>query len=209
MTAVAMAATMRASKACAPHDETPEMRRTVSLVVRRAQQGDRDALRFLYVRYADNVRGYVRSIVHDDHQADDITQVVFAKLITVIVKYDERAVPFFGWLLRVARNAAIDHMRSSRMTPVADVHGTEDADADDDIDRRESLEAALATLPEKQRSVLLLRHLVGLSPSEIATLLGCSESSVHGLHHRGRRAMQCELTRLHAKPCTVPAPAAA
>ncbi|MCU1677983.1 MAG: polymerase, sigma-24 subunit, subfamily [Frankiales bacterium] len=195
---------MRASRVVgSPHNETPEMRRTVLLVVRRAKAGDRDALRFLYVRYAGNVSGYVRSIVRDHHEAEDITQLVFAKLITVIDRYDEGAVPFFGWLLRVAHNAAIDYLRSNRTIAVAEVHGTDDAGADDDTDRRESFAVALATLPEEQRSVVLLRHVVGLSPGEIAELLGRSESSVHGLHYRGRRALQCELTRLHARPCTL------
>ena len=43
-----------------------------------------------------------------------MTQQVFAKLITAIVKYDERGVPFFAWLVRLARNVAIDHLRANR-----------------------------------------------------------------------------------------------
>ncbi len=42
---------------------------------------------------------------------------VFAKLITTLGKYDERGVPFFAWLLRIARNVAIDHLRANRMLP--------------------------------------------------------------------------------------------
>ena len=53
----------------------------VSRAVKRAQSGDREALGFLYVRYADNIHGYVRSIVHDEHEAEDVTQQVFAKLM--------------------------------------------------------------------------------------------------------------------------------
>lgn len=182
------------------------MRRTVSLAVRRAKEGDRDALRFLYVRYAGNVREYVRSLVHDDYEAEDITQVVFAKLMTAIAKYDERAVPFLGWLLRVAHNAAIDQMRRIRATPVPEIHGSDEdtgsGSTDDINDCKESLAAALATLPVEQRNVVLLRHVFGLTPGEIAETLGRTESSVHGLHHRGRRALQVELTRLHTGPAT-------
>ena len=58
------------------------------------------------MRYADDVQRFVQSIVRDVHEAEDITQNVFAKLITAIEKYEERAVPFAGWLMRVARNAA-------------------------------------------------------------------------------------------------------
>lgn len=185
------------------------MRRTVSEAVRSAQAGDRDALRFLYIRYADNVRRYVRSIVRDDHDAEDITQLVFAKLMTAIVKYDERAVPFFSWLLRVAHNAAIDQLRSNRTAPVPEVYGADECARGDATDCRESLEAALSKLPEEQRSVVLLRHVVGLTPGEIAELMGRTESSVHGLHHRGRRALQVELTRTHTRPSTQAARTAA
>src|SRR4051795_7290909 len=71
-------------------DETPNDRRTVAMAVARGREGDREAIRFLYVRYSHNIYGYVRSIVHDEHEAEDITQHVFAKLMTVLVKYDER-----------------------------------------------------------------------------------------------------------------------
>jgi RNA polymerase sigma-70 factor (ECF subfamily) len=57
-------------------------------------------------------------------------------------------------------------------------------------------------LPYEQREVILMRHLVGLTPPEIATRMGRSESSIHGLHHRGRRALQQELRRLESAPAT-------
>jgi RNA polymerase sigma-70 factor (ECF subfamily) len=91
----------------------------VMRAVARAKEGDREAVRYLYLRYADNVYGYVRSIVRDDYEAEDITQQVFAKLIVVIHKYEPRAVPFSGWVLRLAHNAAIDHLRSRRAIPAA------------------------------------------------------------------------------------------
>src|ERR1700722_1730362 len=88
-------------------DESPETLRRVKLAVARAKEGDREALRFLYVEYSHNIYGYVCSIVHDEHLAEDVTQHVFAKLMTAVTKYDERGVPFFAWLLRMARNVAI------------------------------------------------------------------------------------------------------
>ena len=90
------------------------------MAVARAKEGDHEALRFLYVTYSHNIYGYVRSIVRDDHEAEDVTQHVFAKLMTTIVKYDDRGVPFFAWLLRLARNVAIDHLRANRLTPTED-----------------------------------------------------------------------------------------
>jgi RNA polymerase sigma-70 factor, ECF subfamily len=175
----------------------------VSLAVRRAQAGDREALGFLYARYADNVCGYVRSIVHDQHEAEDVTQHVFAKLIHVIGKYEERDVPFFAWILRVSRNVAVDHIRRQRAIPVEEVRAVDEGGGGpEDGERMNDLREALAMLPPDQREVLVLRHFAGLSPTEIAQRTGRTEGSVHGLHHRGRRALRAELASRGAAPAT-------
>lgn len=182
-------------------DESPAMARKVRLAVALAKEGDREAVRFLYTTYVHNVYGYVRSIVHDDHAAEDVTQHVFAKLMTAIVKYDERGVPFFAWLLRLSRNAAIDLLRADRLTPTEVVFNPEQSSGDD-LDQAETVRSALAMLPDEQREVVFLRYVVGLTPGEIANRMGRSEGSVHGLHHRGRRTLQRELTRLDSTPFT-------
>jgi RNA polymerase sigma-70 factor, ECF subfamily len=179
--------------------------RAVTLAVRRAQAGDRDALAYLYARYADNVCGYIRSVVRDHHEAEDLTQTVFVKLTRVIGKYQEREVPFFAWLLRVARNVALDHLRSNRSTPVEEVRGSDASVCDPSSSSPlRDLQEALDRLPQAQREVLVLRHIAGLSPMEIAQLTGRSEGSVHGLHHRGRRTLIDELTAMGASPSRSP-----
>jgi RNA polymerase sigma-70 factor, ECF subfamily len=182
-------------------DESTATRDKTRFAVARAKEGDRDALRFLYVSYSHNVYGYVRSIVRDDHEAEDVTQHVFAKLMTTIVKYDDRGLPFFAWLLRLARNVAIDHLRANRLTPTETVLDPR-ASSGADLDRLGTVRAALAALPEEQRRVVFLRHVVGLTPGEIADRMGRTEGSIHGLHHRGRQALQRELVRLESTPCT-------
>ncbi|HZC13790.1 MAG TPA: sigma-70 family RNA polymerase sigma factor [Thermoleophilaceae bacterium] len=164
------------------------------------KQGDRSALHFLYVRYADDVRGLVRSIVRDEHEAEDITHNVFAKLITAIHRYEPREVPFAAWILRVSRNAALDHLRASRQIPVEEVRTSDEAHEQAGFDRSQSLREAFNRLPQDQREVLVLRHIAGLSPGEIARRIGKTESSVHGLHHRGRSALQAALRELDAAP---------
>jgi RNA polymerase sigma-70 factor (ECF subfamily) len=183
-------------------ETSPEIERLVSRAVTRAKQGDRDAVRFLYMRYADNVYGYVRTIVRDHHDAEDVTQQVFAKLITAIAKYEQRGVPFVAWLLRMSHNVAVDAVRARRTTPAEEIFGPDDAICDDAPERARSLHAALAALPEDQRQVVVLRHVLGLSPVEIAEQLGRTNSSVYGLHHRGRRALCAELERLDSTPLT-------
>ncbi|HEY3970781.1 MAG TPA: RNA polymerase sigma factor [Solirubrobacteraceae bacterium] len=181
-------------------DDSPETARETRLAIARTKEGDRDALRFLYTRYSDNVYGYICSIVRDEQEAEDLTQHVFMKLITVIVQYQDHGIPFSGWLLRLSRNVALDHLRRRRPTPTEEVFGANELVDDDARDRARDLHSALAALPDEQRDVMVMRHVVGLSPPEIAEQMGRTESSVHGLHHRGRRALQEELRRLGSSP---------
>jgi RNA polymerase sigma-70 factor (ECF subfamily) len=168
--------------------------------ITRAKAGDPEGLHYLYVRYADDVLRFVTGMIRDHHEAEDITQSVFAKLMTAINKYEERAVPFDAWILRVARNAALDHLRAKRAIPTDEVRLTDTGRAQTALDRGRALRQALEDLPEDQREVLVLRHIVGLSPVEIAGTLDKSESSVHGLHHRGRRSLRANLVELEAAP---------
>lgn len=182
-------------------NESDETRERTRLAVARAKEGDPEALRYLYISYSQNIYGYVRSIVHDEHEAEDVTQHVFTKLMTSIVKYDDRGVPFFAWLLRLSRNVAIDHLRANRLTPTETVLDP-DSSRGADLDHAETVRAALAALPAEQRQVVILRHVMGYSPGEIADRMGRTESAIHGLHHRGRRALQRTLTQLDSTPST-------
>ena len=166
----------------------------------RARAGDLGGHRFLYMRYERDVYRYVRSIVRDDHDAEDVTQNVFAKLMSAVATYEEREVPFSAWILRIARNAALDWVRQRRAIPCEEVR--EERPADSGERALGSLREALAQVPEAQRHVLLLRHLVGLTPGEIAARLGKSEGSVHAMHHRGRATLKEALVRLDAAPAT-------
>lgn len=91
--------------------------RLVQRAVTCAKEGDPEGLHFLYVRYAPDVLRCVASFVHDDHEAEDITQGVFTELVTAINEYEQREVPFAAWILRVARKAALDHMRQADDPP--------------------------------------------------------------------------------------------
>ena len=168
--------------------------------IARAKEGDGRAIGYLYLRFADNVYGYARSIVADDHEAEDVAQQVFTRLITAIGRYESRGVPFSAWLMRITHNTAVDHVRRQRAVPCEDpVVGVEPRE-----DARSALALALresfAELPDGQREVVVLRHVAGWSPAEIASQLGKTENSVHALHHRGRRALQAALVRREAVP---------
>ena len=172
----------------------------VVLAVARAKEGDRSALHYLYVRYAEDVQRYVHSIVRDHHDAEDITQSIFVKLMSAIHSYQPRSVAFAAWLMRVARNAALDSLRAKRTIPSDDMRVADPGKEEVAFDRRQSLKEALTRVPHEQREVLVLRYLAGLPPRDIARRLGKTESSVHGLQHRGRRALKEALKELDATP---------
>jgi RNA polymerase sigma-70 factor, ECF subfamily len=173
----------------------------LSRVIARAKQGDSNAIHWLYVNYSDNVYGYARSILRDEHEAEDIRQQVFARLITSISRYEERSVPFSAWLLRIAHNMAIDHLRR-RVVLLEEPDIAEDRADDRSHELGLALREALGTLPEIQQQVLVMRHWHGCSPGEIAEALDRSEDSIHGLHHRGRRALRRALAEIDAAPMT-------
>ena len=177
-------------------------RRLVDRAVAQAKVGDGEGIRFLYVRYRSDVYRFVRSIVGDEHDAEDVTQTVFLKLICVIDRYQREAVPFAAWLIRVARNAAIDHLRERRPVPCEEIRTRASDPSEGNEERLADLKDALAGVEPTQREVVVLRQVCGLAPGEIAVRLGKSEGAIHGLHHRGRRAVQAALSERGAVPVT-------
>lgn len=175
----------------------------IERAIEAAKRGDNDGFGFIYARYSDDVYRFVRSIIGDEHEAEDVTQTVFLKLMHVIRKYEPETVPFAAWLMRVARNVAIDSLRKKRPLPCEEIRGQSAMDAvDENRHRLSELTEALAGLGEEQREVVLLRHLCGLTPGEVAAQLGKSEGAIHGLHHRGRRALQAQLRERGVPPVT-------
>src|SRR5262245_58422240 len=167
----------------------------VGAAAERAREGDDDALRLLYLLYADNVFGYVLAIVRDEHDAEDITSEVFTRLPRALSHYKVSATPFAAWLLRVARNAALDYLRAQRSVPLAEIHATGESAESQARERLEGLTEAFAALPDDQRQVMLLRLIAGLTPAEVAEQLGRSVDAVHALQHRARRRLRENLTQ--------------
>jgi len=183
----------------------PDADALVAAATERARDGDDDALRLLYLLYADNVFGFVVAIVRDEHDAEDITSEVFARLPRALTRYRSGATPFAAWLLRVSRNAALDHLRAQRSVPRAEVYAvTEPADTSA-FERLADLRAAFASLPHDQRQVMLMRLVAGMSPGEVAEELGRSVDAVHALQHRARRRLRRELAQQGWAPRAVAA----
>jgi RNA polymerase sigma-70 factor, ECF subfamily len=169
--------------------ETLRGQAQVRSAVRRAQLGDGDALRFLYLRYAASVRRCAAALLQDADAAEDVVQTTFLKLLTRLSSYEPREVPFEAWLLRVARNTALDECRRRRARPAcAPLEGDTGLGrtAEDAAERAAELAAALRSLPADEAKVLVLRHLVGLSRTETAARMQRTETAVDRLQARAR-----------------------
>jgi RNA polymerase sigma-70 factor (ECF subfamily) len=170
--------------------------------VARAACGDREALQEIYLRYSQGVYGYVRSIVSDDHEAEDVTQQVFLKLMTSLPLFKSTRAQFSAWILRVARNTAIDHIRRRRHAIACDPLEWREGAPAASAEAGQMLREAIAGLSRDQREVLLLRQVLGLTPHEVAGRLGKSQGAVHTLYYRARIAARANLEGLGEGPAT-------
>ena len=176
-------------------------RRRAEAEIIRITEGDREALARVYALYSHGIYGYIRSIVLDPHEAEDLTQQVFIKLMTAR-KTSFGRTDFSAWLLCVARNTALDNLRRRRRTLLRDPHEWTPGGAAPDEEARRSLEDALSALSRGQRDVLVLREVLGLTPQEAARCIGKTDGAVHMLHHRARRTVRERLSRSGSGPST-------
>jgi RNA polymerase sigma-70 factor (ECF subfamily) len=163
-----------------------------------AQSGDRDAFGFLYDRYAEGIYRFIYLNTSDEFEAEDLTSDVFLRAWQSLPKYKEQGHPFSAYLFRIARNAIIDHHRSSRRNKDR-VEALPDLIANQSNDPGLSAEKAQESkilmdsiyhLRENYRTVLILRFINGLSPREVAVVMGRSEGAVRVLQYRALRAIR-------------------
>ena len=159
-----------------------------ALAVRAAE--DREAFAELYVRHRDAVFGYLRARSAADDDALELTAVTFERALVAIDRYRRRGAGFRAWLLRIARNAAVDEGRrrqraSIGLRPVVDVDaGPRPDEAAVRADERRRLRVAIAGLPEPQRDALGLRFGAGLTAREIGAVIHKGEAATQKLIER-------------------------
>jgi RNA polymerase sigma-70 factor (ECF subfamily) len=172
---------------------------TLDRLVARAQEGDSEAFGLIFDEFHGAIFRFVASRVGRPSDAEDLTQIVFVKAIEALPRYEARGVPFGGWLFRLARKTAIDYLRTHREhTDLADVTGraTEDRGPESITILRTDLDAvagALGRLTPDQREVISLRFFAGLSPREVAEIMGRQEGTIRGLQFRAIESLRRSL----------------
>lgn len=166
------------------------------------RQGSREAAGRLAERYLRACRAVALSVLRDTHAAEDVCQEAF---VHAIEKIDDCRDPerFGRWLLVIVRNRSRNYLRDSK-------HARHDSIDDhqphslapsperqaESAEIRELLLAAMETLPEDRRTVLLLHDLEGWTHREIADRLDLPDGTVRSHLHHARRHVRAHLQEL-------------
>ena len=172
-----------------------------SELVRRAKDGDREALDRLCARHVDSVYRICRGILGDDDQAADAAQECFIKAVRALPRFRGDA-SFRTWLLTIAGNEARGAFRKMKrrgeraLESAGPLVAGGPAVADMTELRQEAGKARdmVATLPDKQRLAVTLRIDEGLSFREIGEIIGSSEGAARVNYHHGIRRLREMMT---------------
>lgn len=172
------------------------------LLVERATGRDAEAFGELYDMHVVRVYRHIYYLVNSVSEAEDLTAQTFLQAWEAMDRYQDRGVPFVSWLLRIAHNLAISHLRSRREG--SQLHeGLVDHDSLRDPEKmaeRQVEEArvrqAILKLGNEQRQVIILRFVEDLEYREVAEIVGKSVAAVRVIQHRAlctlRKMMQAE-----------------
>jgi RNA polymerase sigma-70 factor (ECF subfamily) len=151
--------------------------------VRAAQAGSAEGVDALFRHHWRPAYRSAYLIVHDSAAAEDIAQEAFLSALRALDRFDRRR-PFGPWLHRIVVNRAIDWSRARALRQEVNSSADDPAGAQAP-DHTEDVVAALATLPADQRAVIVLRHVLGYTPGEIAKLLDSPRGTVNSRLRRG------------------------
>jgi RNA polymerase sigma-70 factor (ECF subfamily) len=182
-------------------------------LVSRAQSGDPAAFRALVVRYQRKVYAVALGIVKDADLAWDVAQDAFVRVHAHLAEFEGKSA-FSTWLFRITTHLAIDSVRRERRSRKDELDDVSEEslseggegilstalgnDPRQNVLRRElagKIDEALAMLPEKHRTILVLRELEGLSYEELAERLGIQKGTVMSRLFHARKKMQAALAR--------------
>ena len=172
-------------------------------VIRAAQGGDREAFASLYEAHVDRVYQYLLRRMGQPADAEDVAAEVFIRAMKALKSFQFRGAPFVAWLLRIAHNTAINHMKNQsrrQEVPLLDnLPGVNDP-AELALNRvaSEEVSRAMQGLTALQRQVISLRYMAQLSIAETAAKMERNEGAIKFLQHRAIRALQRTMSRQEA-----------
>lgn len=159
--------------------------------------------------HGDVVHSVARALTARPSDAEDLAADALLRAYRALRGYDADRIAALAvrpWLLTILRNAARNAARDAGRRPApppafepADEPTTEAGPADlaEHADTRRELGAALAGLPEVQRTAVVLRHVVGLPTGEVADVLGCKEGTAKSHISRGLARLRTLLVDDH------------
>ena len=174
-----------------------------------------EAFTTLFEAYSDRLFRLAVGLLNDEDEAESVVQDAFLRLFESLDRFEGRS-KLGTWLYRVTYNASIDQLRKRRpVQPLAHLPEAEDdaplmpviltdwTHAPEPVfasaEAQAELERAIADLPERLRSVFILRELEGLSTAEAAEVLGINEGAVKVRLHRARLALRERLSAYFAE----------
>lgn len=174
------------------------------------KRGDRAAFGELVGKYQQPLFNFISRYLRDEAEAEDLAQNVFLQVYKSRQRYQQTA-KFSTWLFTIARNLCLNEIRRRSRHPAESLDEShaehedqpqrqyEDKSSPLPVDQllhgelQGKIEAALADLPEAQRTAILLCRQDELSYEEIAKVLGCSLAATKSLIHRGRETLKEKL----------------
>ena len=163
-----------------------------------AQGGDLEAISSLYDSHINQVYRYALARLGNVHDAEDVAEEIFLKMLAGLPNYAWRKVPFAAWLMRIAHNEVISFTRRNGRRAndaelpeeLMDKKNDDPAETTERQLALEDMRVAVAQLPEAQRDVIILRFASGLSVADTARALGKNENNVKVLQHKGMQRLQ-------------------
>lgn len=173
---------------------------TVDQLAVAATTGDIDAVGRLYDALVGPIYRYVAVRVRRREDAEDLTHLVFERIVAALPRYRHSGRPFAAWAFRIARNAVIDHQRRIRPTEQlgsiaepSDGIGLEALSLRDEEVRE--LRAAIRQLTPDQQEAIALRYAGGLSAEEAARVMGRRAGTIRGLTFRAIESLRRHLAQ--------------
>jgi RNA polymerase sigma-70 factor (ECF subfamily) len=177
----------------------PAVQPGVNEVAVAAAGGDVEAIGRLYDALVDPIYRYVAIRVTRREDAEDLTQVVFERIVSSLPRYRDRGRPFEAWAFRIARNAVIDHVRRERPHEPLDEgqHVAPTSASPESLSLRgeelRELRRAIGALTADQQEAIALRFAAGLSASEAAQVMGREAGTIRGLTFRAIASLRRHL----------------